>query len=420
MLQFILGAIGVVAISELSKKRSSPKMENGGVIIRNEENKRLYDEIVALAESIDVDYATKSGKPYENTREYSMFMDNVLGYLYELDNDDYKDLNEIYENIGAAEDTLYDDVIRLVEDEPDPELGEYRSPDWEEDFFTDTDYAKDTIKLLREINEKLKILEKKVRGEMAIGGLIPTAPNGEEFAEGGRVGSLKISKQSDGKYYWTFTFSDGKTEKSFEGFNTPADAQRDFQYRSKYFAKGGKIERVYIDYLNKEKNFKRDRKYFDSYEEAKKWASKNFDRFNSDMINYEYAKGGTIEPLEKELIKLQRELNSRRLSTYTEGDTSEEEMARRREREIKLARFNEILKLLNEKDREKLSKGGSISLETFDINELDAYEKFTYNDMLSKNPKMSKSDILRVIINNVDGDYSQLSPKLSKVAKKIK
>lgn len=403
MLQFILGAIGVVAISELSKKRS-PKMENGGIIIRNEENKRLYDEIVALAESIDVDYATKSGKPYENTRDYSMFMDNVLGYLYELDNDDYKDLNEIYENIGAAEETLYEDVIRLVEDEPDPELGEYRSPDWEEDFFTDTDYAKKTIKLLREINEKLKILEKKVRGKMAIGGLIPTAPNGDEFAKGGvlsnklRIVNLEFEDSTDrklGRYDFSFETidSEGARVLDYDGYIIESAAESRMPDEIEWGLNVPEDWEGAEDYI------------LDSFYE---WKSKK------------YAKGGTIEPLEKELIKLQRELNSMRLSTYKEGDTSEEEMARRREREIKLARFNEILKLLNEKDKEKLSKGGSISLETFDINDLDAYEKFTYNYMLSKNPKMSKSDILRVIINNVDGDYSQLSPKLSKVAKKLK
>ena len=73
-----------------------------------------------------------------------------------------------------------------------------------------------------------------------------------------------------------------------------------------------------------------------------------------------YAKGGSIESLEKELRRLQRELNSHRLSTYMEGDTSEEEMARTREREAKLARFNEILKLLREHDSKKFAKGGGV------------------------------------------------------------
>ena len=46
-------------------------------------------------------------------------------------------------------------------------------------------------------------------------------------------------------------------------------------------------EKVYIDYLNKQKGFKQDRIKFNSYEEAVKWAKKNFEKFNSDMIKYE-------------------------------------------------------------------------------------------------------------------------------------
>lgn len=56
----------------------------------------------------------------------------------------------------------------------------------------------------------------------------------------------------------------------------------------------------------------------------------------------------TTEKLEKELHRLQRDLNSHRLLDYTPGDQSEEEQARQRERAAKLARFNEILKVLNE------------------------------------------------------------------------
>lgn len=77
---------------------------------------------------------------------------------------------------------------------------------------------------------------------------------------------------------------------------------------------------------------------------------------NSD----EYAKGGTVESLEKELRKLQRDLMSYRLSTYIEGDKSEEEKARKKEREVKLARFNEVLDLLRDNES-KLANGGTIN-----------------------------------------------------------
>jgi hypothetical protein len=57
------------------------------------------------------------------------------------------------------------------------------------------------------------------------------------------------------------------------------------------------------------------------------------------------------DKLLKELHKLQRELNSHRLGTYIPGDQSEAEENRKRERASKLARFNEILKVLNESQR---------------------------------------------------------------------
>mgnify|MGYP001450343339 CR=1 FL=1 len=53
------------------------------------------------------------------------------------------------------------------------------------------------------------------------------------------------------------------------------------------------------------------------------------------------------EKLEKELRRLQRELNGPRLCTYLEGDQSEHEKNRQIERASKLARFHEILATLN-------------------------------------------------------------------------
>jgi hypothetical protein len=62
----------------------------------------------------------------------------------------------------------------------------------------------------------------------------------------------------------------------------------------KTYADGGDTEEVYIEFLNKEKGFKKDIKNFNSYEEAVKWARENFEKFNSDMIKYTYADGGSV------------------------------------------------------------------------------------------------------------------------------
>jgi len=103
---------------------------------------------------------------------------------------------------------------------------------------------------------------------------------------------------------------------------------------------------------------------------------------DGDML----AKGGYVdmrEKLTKELMKLQRELNSSRLNSYFEGDTSEAEMARRRERESKLARFNDILKTLNDMDKSpKYAKGGDVTVP----------EKIEYSSMFSAIPRSTDNE----------------------------
>ena len=80
------------------------------------------------------------------------------------------------------------------------------------------------------------------------------------------------------------------------------------------------------------------------------------------FMNKTEARKPTFEEskLLKELHKLQRDLNSSRLSTYKEGDDSDESKALRRERESKLARFNEVLATLKELDSKKYGEGGGV------------------------------------------------------------
>jgi hypothetical protein len=56
------------------------------------------------------------------------------------------------------------------------------------------------------------------------------------------TGSLTIEKRKDGKYYWQYKFKSGKKEDWPEGFNTKADAQKDFMYRSKYIIRENEYE----------------------------------------------------------------------------------------------------------------------------------------------------------------------------------
>lgn len=68
------------------------------------------------------------------------------------------------------------------------------------------------------------------------------------------------------------------------------------------------------------------------------------------------------DDLEKELHRLQRELNSKRLSTYKEGDNSKEEKERIEERNQKLKRFNEVLAELKSQNS-KFEFGGVVNYE---------------------------------------------------------
>jgi len=71
-------------------------------------------------------------------------------------------------------------------------------------------------------------------------------------------------------------------------------SKRKVPARNRKYDNGGKTEEVYIEFLNKEKGYKKDVKHFNSYEEAVEWAKKNFDKFDYDMIKYKYANGGQI------------------------------------------------------------------------------------------------------------------------------
>jgi hypothetical protein len=59
------------------------------------------------------------------------------------------------------------------------------------------------------------------------------------------AGTLTIEKRKDGKYYWQYKFKSGKKEDWPEGFNTKADAQKDFMYRSKYIKEAKAPYEVY-------------------------------------------------------------------------------------------------------------------------------------------------------------------------------
>lgn len=58
-------------------------------------------------------------------------------------------------------------------------------------------------------------------------------------------------------------------------------------------------------------------------------------------------------------------------------------------------------------------------LNKVNIDKLDIYEQMIYSNLREKS-YLTKSNSLKVIINNVEGDYFQLSKELRKIADKFK
>jgi hypothetical protein len=116
----------------------------------------------------------------------------------------------------------------------------------------------------------------------------------------------------------------------------------------------------------------------------------------------EYGNGGSVEDnLLKELHRLQRDLNSSRLMKYREGDNSEEEIARKRERESKLTRFNEVLKLLNE-SKKQYATGGTIGQEITFKHWSGDIKKGTINEDLGNGNFEVASGYGNVLVNKDD------------------
>lgn len=53
------------------------------------------------------------------------------------------------------------------------------------------------------------------------------------------------------------------------------------------------------------------------------------------------------------------------------------------------------------------------ALQDFDLEQLDSYETTVYNDLRER---MTKENALQILINSVEGDYTQLSEGLREIA----
>ena len=53
-------------------------------------------------------------------------------------------------------------------------------------------------------------------------------------------------------------------------------------------------QKIYIEFLNKNKNFSKDKKYFETVNDALKWAQKNLEKFSLDMLKNEAYNDKTV------------------------------------------------------------------------------------------------------------------------------
>jgi len=146
-----------------------------------------------------------------------------------------------------------------------------------------------------------------------------------------------------------------------------------------------------------------ERRYVNKGEDYEVRYSKPILRRKGYQGKRDFAGGGRVESLTKELYRLQRELNSSRLQTYRLGDNSQEAIDRKNEREVKLARFNEVLKELRESDA-KFELGGTVVTDlaghtgggTGGLNAgmpLDGFSNTTYTGLVGETGAMSSGEM---------------------------
>jgi hypothetical protein len=156
-------------------------------------------------------------------------------------------------------------------------------------------------KLIKDM--KPKVVKESVVNEMKYSnqtGIKSSVLRDNEFSNLLSPKEQKWARGNDVKIYkdqFSFIFTDGKREMVFNlkkpysvvkpMGNARSEIKKVYQQNESVIE-----EKVYIDFLNKKKGFKQDRIKFNSYEDAVKWARKNFDKFSPDMIKFESVNEG--------------------------------------------------------------------------------------------------------------------------------
>ena len=277
--------------------------------------------------------------------------------------------------------------------------GKYFSKNGENINWTDNlelaySYPEEEIKDVAEIAAKNNNVEVEYK---TVGSLMTT--------ENTSTGELCVLINKDGKYFDNYgnITTDINNAKMFDNQIDGEYKNNEWMYKSVLDLSKETNTIINTDEFNAGNKAYQDKQAkINAYKEIEK---KRFD----DIL-----KNKTLSELEKEKNEL--EIVLKQLKNNYPGhvfyyDAHEENINRIQDK------LNYTNKLINAKNTENVTENISNALLTnFDLNDLDQFEQFVYADFIKH---MSKEEALQIIINNVEGDYSQLSTKLAEVAEQL-
>ena len=262
--------------SEITGITISVKAEDGKIVKNSYDSTISYKNVWGGREDVTEIYANFEKEEYANKIEKEIIIDIKALYL-----EQYITLHRYMGGSKLKVDRVQ--RYKLIIDKNGIKTG-YIDNDVEFEIFTSIDDFKEKISSNDLIPEGEKFVAKKT---YANGGWVLVDADTER-----KLGEYETESEAR-KMMYEYEGNSEIVEKS-EWDKLPPNPNRHSPAYN--FADGGDTEEVYIEFLNKEKGFKKDTKYFNSYEEAVEWAKENFDKFNPDMIKYKYADGGAIYP----------------------------------------------------------------------------------------------------------------------------
>jgi hypothetical protein len=324
---------------------NSEKYEGGGMIDLFEDYDNIPDKVNNILEKYDME-----DQDYESLEAIKKRVEKV-GYTFDfgLDAVPYGlrpinvKINEVegYEDEYAKGGALLKGKGSRAKNAYNKEVDAYKwfVVDLEKKIaLAGNEYKEDAIDALEDYegDKNFKVVSKSSLKKLGI-----EDPTSEwKYAEGGWLKDHKYVNKSEG---YEMRYSKDKNHRK--------------GYRNKKYAGGGEIESKIEDLQSvidgdfpqfaKDKAKEEIEKLKKELHESKE--SKSEEK-SEEKVSGTESKSKPKSDLEKELHRLQRDLNSNRLQTYIQGDNSEEAKAIQRERASKLTRFNEVLSLLNKKE----------------------------------------------------------------------